>query len=110
MIGRPAGGFGSNPIESHSGEVEFVNEDIDRPNWIVLIDPILQAFGKYRRLLAINSLNEAPHPIPPQIAAESYSANHITTCVFTQPGSKPVSLDVSKCFPLCPKADLPMRF
>src|SRR5262249_2315895 len=23
---------GSNPIESHSGEVEFVNEGIDRPN------------------------------------------------------------------------------
>jgi hypothetical protein len=46
MIGWPAGGFGSNPIESHSGKVEFVNEGIDRPNWIVLIDPILQAFGK----------------------------------------------------------------
>jgi hypothetical protein len=45
MIGRPAGGFGSNPIESHPGKVEVVNEGIDRPNWIVLIDPILQAFG-----------------------------------------------------------------
>src|SRR5437660_5043411 len=29
-------------------------------------------------------LNEAPHLIPPQIAAESYSANQIIQCVFTQ--------------------------
>jgi hypothetical protein len=31
----------------------------------------------------------APFLIPPQIAAESYSANQIIQCVFTQPGSKP---------------------
>src|SRR5262249_48932776 len=37
---------------------------------------------------AIDPLNEAPHLIPPQITAESYSANQITECVFTQPGSK----------------------
>src|SRR6266702_3065292 len=43
----------------------FVNEGIDRPNWIVPIDPILQTFGKQRRLPPIDPLNEAPHPIPP---------------------------------------------
>src|SRR5215472_13662674 len=31
------------------------------------------------------SLNEAPHSIPPQMAAESYSANQITSFVFTHP-------------------------
>src|SRR6266581_1833576 len=65
MIRRPAGRFGSNPIKPQSGEVEFVNEGIDRPNWIVPIDPILQTFGKQRRLPPIDPLNEAPHPIPP---------------------------------------------
>src|SRR6266581_8911750 len=78
MIRRPAGRFGSNPIKPQSGEVEFVNEGIDRPNWIVRIYPILQTFGKQRRLPPIDPLNEAPHSIPPQIAAESYSANQKT--------------------------------
>src|SRR6266700_2779741 len=94
MIRRPAGRFGSNPIEPQSGEVEFVNEGIDRPNWIVAIDPILQTFGKQRRLPAIDPLNEAPHPIPPQITAESYSANQITKRVFTQARS---TTDIPRC-------------
>jgi hypothetical protein len=46
MIRRPAGCFGSNPIEPQSGEIEFVNEGINRPNGIVLINPVLQAFRK----------------------------------------------------------------
>jgi len=46
MIRRPASCLGSNPIEPHSAEIKFVNEGIDRPNRIVLIDPVLQAFGK----------------------------------------------------------------
>ncbi|MFZ2082789.1 MAG: hypothetical protein WAV38_40270, partial [Xanthobacteraceae bacterium] len=39
---------------------------------------------KQGRLPAIDPLNEAPHPIPPPKAAESYSANQITKRVFTQ--------------------------
>src|SRR5262249_45295259 len=66
----------------------FLNKGVDRPNRIALIDPVLQALGKQRRLLAIDPLNEASHLIPPQIAAESYSANQIIQCVFTQLGSK----------------------
>jgi len=38
-------------------------------------------------LAPVNPLNEALHPIPPQIASESYSANQMPKCVFTQPGS-----------------------
>jgi hypothetical protein len=87
MIGRPTGHFRSNPIEPQRGQLEFVNKGIDRPNRIVLIDPILQGFRKQRCLLAINPLDEAPHPIPPQITAESYSANQITERVFTQASS-----------------------
>ena len=54
---------------------------------IVLVDPVFKALRKQRRLPAIDPLNKAPHPTPPQIASESYSANQITKCVFTQPGS-----------------------
>src|SRR5947207_11266351 len=75
------------PIEPQAREVEYLNKGVDRPNRIALIDPVLQALGKQRRLPAIDPLNEAPHLIPPQIAAESYSANQIIQCVFTQPGS-----------------------
>src|SRR5258707_9411605 len=46
-------------------------------------NPAMSGWG----LPAIDPLNEAPHLIPPQIAAESYSANQIIQCVFTQPGS-----------------------
>src|SRR6266700_4908895 len=103
MIRRPAGRFGSNPIERQSGEVEFVNEGIDRPNWIVPIDPILQTFGKQRRLPPIDPLNEAPHPIPPQIAAESYSANQKTEWRFytgwAQNRSRPMSVLCPRCAP-----------
>src|SRR5712691_4549459 len=87
MIRRPPGCLRSNPIETQSAEVKFVNEGIDHPNWIVLVDPVFQALWKQRRLPAIDTLNEAPHSIPPPIASESYSANQITKCVFTQPGS-----------------------
>src|SRR5262249_48264013 len=79
--------LGSDPIEPQAREVEFLNKGVDRPNRIALIDPVLQALGKQRRLPAIDPLNEAPHLIPPQIAAESYSANQIIQCVFTQLGS-----------------------
>ena len=68
-------------------EVESVNKGFDRPNRIVFVDPIFQALRKQRRLPAINPFNEAPHLIPPPIAKESYSANQIAKCVFTQPGS-----------------------
>src|SRR5262249_21896583 len=76
--------FRSNPIEPQFAEVEPVNEGVNGTSRIVLIDPVLQAFRKQSRLLAIAPLNEAPHPIPPQIPAESYSANQTTECVFTQ--------------------------
>jgi hypothetical protein len=56
-----------------------------------------------RRLPAIDPLNEAPHLIPPQIAAESYSANQIIQCVFTQRGSNSVVPVMSAARPLFPR-------
>src|SRR6202040_4113986 len=68
-------------------QIEFFDEDIDHANGIVLADPVFQAFRKQRGLTAIDSLNEAPHPILPQIARESYRENQNRRCVFTQAGS-----------------------
>src|SRR6266446_914781 len=100
------------PIEPQAREVEFLNKGVDRPNRIALIDPVRQALGKQRRLPAIDPLNEAPHLIPPQIAAESYSANQIIQCVFTQPGSiatEEAEAARPRMSALRPKADMDRR-
>src|SRR5258707_9547591 len=89
-------------MEPQAGEVEFLNKGVDRRSRIALIDPVRQALGKQRRLPAIDPLNEAPHLIPPQIAAESYSANQIIQCVFTQPGS-----DMSTALTVSHKSPVP---
>jgi hypothetical protein len=51
--------------ERKRGQIEFLDEDVDHPNGIVLADPVFQAFRKQRALTAIYALNEAPHPISP---------------------------------------------
>src|SRR6266496_6061303 len=88
MIRRSAGGLGIDPAEPKFRQIEFVDKDIDYANRIVLADPVFQAFRKQRALHPIRALNEASHPIPPQIAWESYPENHFKQRVFTQPGSK----------------------
>jgi hypothetical protein len=66
---------------------------------LALQDPNLGP-GKKGALPAIHPLNKALHPIPPQIAQESYRKNHIDPHVFTQPGSKWEKLATSIYFPL----------
>src|SRR6476660_9183881 len=83
MIRGSAGCFGIDSTKPKLGQIEFFDEDIDHANRIVLADPVFQAFRKQRGLTAIDSLNEAPHPI----ARESYRGNQNSRCVFTQAGS-----------------------
>ena len=87
MIRGSAGCLGIDPTKTKLGQIEFFDEDIDCANRIVLADPVFQAFRKQRGLTAIDPLNEAPHPILPQIARESYRGNQSRRCVFTQAGS-----------------------
>ena len=75
MIRGSAGCLGIDPIKPKLGQIEFLDEDIDHANRIVLTDPVVQAFRKQRRLTAIDPLNEAPDPILPHIAQESYREN-----------------------------------
>jgi hypothetical protein len=102
MIRRSAGYLGLDTVESKSGKIEFVHKDVDHPNRIVLADPVFQAFRKQRALHPIRALNEAPHPIPPQIAWESYRENQIRRRVFTQPGSIRVTLTLRRSLPVYP--------
>src|SRR5262250_1254779 len=87
MISRPPSLRRLDPVESELGEIDPIDERVDRSNWVVLVDPVVQAFRKQRALAAIYSLDEALHPIPPQIAMESYLTSHVRWHVFTRPGS-----------------------
>src|ERR1700756_5673273 len=90
MISRPPSLRRLDPFEPEFGEIEPIDERVDHSNRVVLVDPVVQAFRKQRALAAIYSLDEALHPIPPQIAMESYLTSHVRWDVFTRPGSKAV--------------------
>ena len=52
------------PAEIERTEIKRVDKHVNHTNRVVLIDPIIQAFGKQCRLPAIRVFNKAPHPIP----------------------------------------------
>src|SRR5260221_9279211 len=80
MIGRPPGCLGFTPAEPKLEQVEFFDKDINRPNGIVLADPVFQAFGKQRALCAIRALYETSHPILPRIISrESHQTRRFHT-------------------------------
>jgi hypothetical protein len=84
MNGGSPGCRGLDTVEPKSGKIERVDECIDRANWVLFVNPVIEAFGKQRALSAIRTFDEALHPIPPK--------NHegiiaISQSVFTQPGS-----------------------
>src|SRR6266699_5759075 len=83
MIRRPAGCLRIDPVEPKLGQIKFLDKDVDYANGIVLADPVFKAFRKQRALPTIRPLNEALHPILPQIVRESYRANHVKRSVFT---------------------------
>ncbi len=87
LVERRIGQVGAmiDPAEPKFRQIEFIDNDIDYANRIVLADRPSRHSGA---LHPIGALNEAPHPIPPQIAWESYRENHFQQRVFTQPGSK----------------------
>jgi hypothetical protein len=67
MVGRTSGCFRINTTQAKLRQINLVDKDIDRANWVILANPIFQAFREQRALLAIHPLNEAPHLILPRI-------------------------------------------
>jgi hypothetical protein len=82
MISRPSSLRRLDPFEPELSESKRIDERVDHSNRIVLVDPVVKAFRKQRRLSAIRPLNEALHPIP-----RKPQWNHIMRGVFTHPGS-----------------------
>jgi hypothetical protein len=94
VIRWPASCFGIDPAEPKLGQIEFIDEDVDETNWIVLADPVFHAFRKQRALPTI------PSSETPANRAGIIPANHVKRRVFTQPGSKREKLNVSPLSPI----------
>src|SRR5262249_61745447 len=68
------------PAEIERTEIKLLDKHVNYTNRIVLVDPIIQAFRKQRRLPAIHSLDEALHrDLPPKIASQFYHAGRFHT-------------------------------
>jgi hypothetical protein len=80
---RPPRCLGVDTTEPKLRESQLIHKYIDRADWIILANPILQVFREQRALPAIKALNEAPHPILPRINIARIARQR----VFTQPGS-----------------------
>ena len=65
MIGRPPGHRRRDPFEPELGKIERIDEGIDHPNRIVLVDPVIEAFGKQCALTAIRTLRQSAPSDPP---------------------------------------------
>jgi hypothetical protein len=64
MIGRAAGERRRGTVETKFRKVELINEGIYDPDWIVLPDGVIDAFGKQCDLLAVIAFNESLHESP----------------------------------------------
>jgi hypothetical protein len=82
MIRGSPSGLGIDAAETQLTKIKLVDKNVNHLNRIVLVDPIMQAFGKKRRLPA--SLPSTKRFIIPRKSRE----NHITHQVFTQPRSR----------------------
>src|SRR6516164_6364744 len=67
MISGPPSLRRRHPFEAELSEIERIDKRIDHSNRIVLVDPVVQTFGKQRRLCASRPLNEALHWPPPNL-------------------------------------------
>src|SRR5215510_3270367 len=68
VIAGPAGRRRLDVLEAQIGQVECVDEGIDRTNRVALIDPVVETFRQQRRLTSIRAFNVSLHQSPPQIA------------------------------------------
>src|SRR5262249_1850392 len=66
MIGRPACRRRCHPRKTQARQVQFVDEDLDYPNRVLLADVILKAVRQQRWLHPIFAIDEPMHCQPPK--------------------------------------------
>ncbi len=72
MVRRPTGRLWIDTAEPEFAEIEFVNKNVNHPNRIVFINPVVQQHREQSALLAINAFHKTLHQtIPPHGSGES---------------------------------------
>ena len=46
MVGGPAGDLWMHAIEAQLGQIKFIDEDVNRPDWVVFRNVVVKAFGE----------------------------------------------------------------
>ncbi len=46
MVGGPAGDLRMHAIEAGLGQIKFIDEDVNRPNWVVFRNVVVKALGE----------------------------------------------------------------
>ncbi len=61
MIARPPRRLRHSATEPETAQIELIDENIDHPNRIVFVDPVLQALREQRALSPIHTLDKPLH-------------------------------------------------
>src|SRR4029077_19609176 len=61
VIGRSARGQGINTLKAQFAKIEFIDEHIDHPDWILFSHVIIETFGQQPDLSSAFALNETLH-------------------------------------------------
>lgn len=64
VIPWPACRRRSMTMEAEGREIEFIDEEINDADQVILADPVLQTLGEERGLIPMHSLDETRHPAP----------------------------------------------
>ena len=62
MIAWPSRRRRLDPGKAKSAQIKHIDEGINRPNRISIIDEVIEALGQQCRLPAVHTFNEALHP------------------------------------------------
>ncbi len=79
MVGRPSRRQRLDTAEAELSQVKLINEDIDRPDRIVIAQIVIQSLREQSALAAIITHHKARHQSPRQITEESYHPRRFHT-------------------------------
>src|SRR3954454_2735601 len=84
VIGRPSCRFRRNAPKAQFAQIKLIDKDVDRPDWIVLAQIVIQPLGKQRALTAVIANDKARH----RILRPNHRRIISLSAVFTQAGPK----------------------
>src|SRR6478609_3334893 len=89
MVARTARRLGNHAFKTQLAQVQFINEDVDHPNRIVLRHVVVKILGKQDTLPTVFTLNEALHLSSRSITSRNPSRLGSFHTASTQPSRQP---------------------